>query len=507
MDLSASQVKRKKQETKAEEAALLAGLEDLYKAGFVSEGDYESRKAEITKVSSKARAQKVFKRFDTDGSGEIDAKELQAMIFALGEAMSDADVANLLKTLDTTGNGSIDFEEFYAWWSTPDRGASTSSDFLKLKLQSKSYMKTVAAGPRKLGESVRRVKEAKKEAEPDHDTGDLSFSVNLRAGKCSPDCPQADLEFDPDGGAGLEPQLIIQLLSKVPFQEIKDTWTPFFEYGVSESAKAENRADDDPFLKFEYDMVECDGGKALVNLRLFLMPEMAAMAAGFVEAAGISKCSFHTAIDIPADSIHISAGVQVSHQITELLAELPDVPPEFPKICALYAASDLDLKFRSLTKLKQHPELAKIVPSEFFHGEKELIKSGLKELENDGPVAAGWRLLQKHFDTIPGIAVILGNMKFSLNIKWPGFWALIDCPDLIHHEEKPIPDGCPETIMTAKHEHELKLVPRGRAGRGAVCTACNAYTFGPVYECQEEGCKGGHLEPCCALEAKAAENQ
>lgn len=53
MDLSASQVKRKKQETKAEEAALLAGLEDLYKAGFVSEGDYESRKAEITRASEK----------------------------------------------------------------------------------------------------------------------------------------------------------------------------------------------------------------------------------------------------------------------------------------------------------------------------------------------------------------------------------------------------------------------------------------------------------------------
>ncbi len=97
----------------------------------------------------KQRVRQVFNLFDTDGSGEIDAKEFHDLIYSMGKIMTDEEVAKYLAVLDRDGNGSISFDEFFDWWCTRDNTHSSdhSADKLKevkAKLQSRSLMRSIS---------------------------------------------------------------------------------------------------------------------------------------------------------------------------------------------------------------------------------------------------------------------------------------------------------------------------------------------------------------------------
>jgi Ca2+-binding EF-hand superfamily protein len=47
----------------------------------------------------------LFKKYDTDGSGDIDAKEFQILAFDLGLVLTDDEAKTFVKELDTDGNG------------------------------------------------------------------------------------------------------------------------------------------------------------------------------------------------------------------------------------------------------------------------------------------------------------------------------------------------------------------------------------------------------------------
>lgn len=53
-----------------------------------------------------------FDLFDTDGSGSIDAKELQVAMRALGFESGDQEIRKMIDDIDKDGSGAIDFEEF-----------------------------------------------------------------------------------------------------------------------------------------------------------------------------------------------------------------------------------------------------------------------------------------------------------------------------------------------------------------------------------------------------------
>ena len=60
--------------------------------------------------------QEIFQRFDRDKSGSIEARELGALLEALGKDPDDDDLAALFKRFDTDRNGRISFDELRVWW-------------------------------------------------------------------------------------------------------------------------------------------------------------------------------------------------------------------------------------------------------------------------------------------------------------------------------------------------------------------------------------------------------
>ncbi|KAM3014396.1 hypothetical protein FF2_027108 [Malus domestica] len=53
-----------------------------------------------------------FELFDTDGSGTIDAKELNVAMRALGFEMTEEQIHQMIADVDKDGSGAIDFDEF-----------------------------------------------------------------------------------------------------------------------------------------------------------------------------------------------------------------------------------------------------------------------------------------------------------------------------------------------------------------------------------------------------------
>ena len=58
----------------------------------------------------------IFGRFDRDRSGSIDARELGALLEALGKEPDDDDLRALFARFDTDHNGKISFDELRLWW-------------------------------------------------------------------------------------------------------------------------------------------------------------------------------------------------------------------------------------------------------------------------------------------------------------------------------------------------------------------------------------------------------
>jgi Ca2+-binding EF-hand superfamily protein len=58
----------------------------------------------------------IFDRFDRDSSGSIEARELAALLEALGKDPDDDDLRALLARFDTDKNGRISFDELRLWW-------------------------------------------------------------------------------------------------------------------------------------------------------------------------------------------------------------------------------------------------------------------------------------------------------------------------------------------------------------------------------------------------------
>ncbi|CAF1008581.1 unnamed protein product [Adineta ricciae] len=53
-----------------------------------------------------------FQQFDQDGSGYIQANELESIMRKMGRRFSKSQIDNMVKSLDSSGDGKISFDEF-----------------------------------------------------------------------------------------------------------------------------------------------------------------------------------------------------------------------------------------------------------------------------------------------------------------------------------------------------------------------------------------------------------
>ncbi|XP_020705002.1 caltractin isoform X1 [Dendrobium catenatum] len=69
-------------------------------------------------AQKKQEIKEAFDLFDTDGSGTIDAKELNVAMRALGFEMTEEQINNMIADVDKDGSGAIDFDEFMHMMTT-----------------------------------------------------------------------------------------------------------------------------------------------------------------------------------------------------------------------------------------------------------------------------------------------------------------------------------------------------------------------------------------------------
>ena len=74
----------------------------------------------------------LFESFDTDGSGEIDAEELQQLCATMGNTMTLEESKEMINDIDTDGNGLVDISEFLTMMldikNSPETIASAAND-------------------------------------------------------------------------------------------------------------------------------------------------------------------------------------------------------------------------------------------------------------------------------------------------------------------------------------------------------------------------------------------
>lgn len=128
-----------------------------------------------------------FELFDTDGSGTIDAKELNVAMRALGFEMTEEQINQMIADVDKDGSGAIDFDEF-VYMMTAKIGERDSKQELTKAFQiidqdkngkiSVSDIKNIA---KELGEHFTdaEIHEMVEEADRDHD-GEVSVDEFMR---------------------------------------------------------------------------------------------------------------------------------------------------------------------------------------------------------------------------------------------------------------------------------------------------------------------------------------
>lgn len=89
------------------------------------------------------KIEEMFKKYDKDGSGSIDLKELRKMITDLGAEITSEEAALAMQQLDKDGNFTCSLDEFILFWTAkPGLGGYSSSvlDFMKLRLKAEKKL-------------------------------------------------------------------------------------------------------------------------------------------------------------------------------------------------------------------------------------------------------------------------------------------------------------------------------------------------------------------------------
>ena len=73
---------------------------------------YRKKRKIILTEEQKIEIKEAFDLFDTDGSGDIEMKELKVAMRALGFEPKKDEISKMMMAVDTDGSGAIDYDEF-----------------------------------------------------------------------------------------------------------------------------------------------------------------------------------------------------------------------------------------------------------------------------------------------------------------------------------------------------------------------------------------------------------
>jgi Ca2+-binding EF-hand superfamily protein len=82
-----------------------------------------------------AIARNTFNKFDTDGSGCLDASELGRLTSTLGADFTEEELVEALAEIDSDGSGLIEISEFLSWWTNRAAANRSNSSLISLKMR------------------------------------------------------------------------------------------------------------------------------------------------------------------------------------------------------------------------------------------------------------------------------------------------------------------------------------------------------------------------------------
>ncbi|KAF3438952.1 hypothetical protein FNV43_RR17227 [Rhamnella rubrinervis] len=135
----------------------------------------------------KQEIKEAFELFDTDGSGTIDAKELNVAMRALGFEMTEEQINQMIADVDKDGSGAIDFEEFVHMMTAKIGERDTKEELMKAfqiidqDNNGKISVSDIRAIAKDLGENFSEadIQDMVEEADRDKD-GEISFDEFIR---------------------------------------------------------------------------------------------------------------------------------------------------------------------------------------------------------------------------------------------------------------------------------------------------------------------------------------
>merc|ERR1711890_208845 len=74
---------------------------------------YELLTARFSENTSKEELQRVFKPFDTDGTGSISVANMRAIADQVGDQVTDDELGDIVLKNDMDNDGNLTFEDFY----------------------------------------------------------------------------------------------------------------------------------------------------------------------------------------------------------------------------------------------------------------------------------------------------------------------------------------------------------------------------------------------------------
>ena len=151
-------------------------MASLYRGASRRENKHKGRHHGLT-AQKKQEIREAFELFDTDGSGTIDAKELNVAMRALGFEMTEEQINQMIADVDKDGSGAIDYDEFEHMMTAKIGERDTKEELMKaFNIIDQDKNGKISAGDikriaKELGENFtdREIQEMVDEADRDND--------------------------------------------------------------------------------------------------------------------------------------------------------------------------------------------------------------------------------------------------------------------------------------------------------------------------------------------------